>query len=143
MAANCVFVLPYLQNNLEAPVHDYLIWSGIHARAWGFMSRTAYHRPLASREMAPFAYVVIKDDYALRYIGETREKLYKDIPNGLPAHYEMYDIKNDPGERRNLLEEKPEVVQELRSIRENEAVNYPPPVKIGKDKWEELMPGKY
>jgi hypothetical protein len=39
----------------------------------------------------------------------------------------------------NLLEEKPEIARELKSIWEREAVNYTSPVKIGKDKWSQLI----
>jgi arylsulfatase A-like enzyme len=31
-------------------------------------------------------------------------------------HLELYDLKNDPGERRNLAKEKPELVQELNGL---------------------------
>ena len=133
-------LIPYLKNSSTNPVHDYLVWSGIHARAWGFMSRTAINPPLVSREMAPYAYVVIKDNYALRFVGETKEGLYKDIPNGKRAHYELYNIKNDPGEKVNLINEKPRLVQELKSLWEQEAEIFPPPFKKGRDKWEQLMP---
>jgi hypothetical protein len=94
---------------------------------------------IPSRDRAPYAWVVVKNNYALRFIAETPANQYKDIPNGKPAFYELYQIDDDPGERMNLLEEKPEVAQELKSIWEREAVNYPPPVKIGKDKWSQLI----
>ena len=133
-------LLPYLKNQSMEPVHDYLVWSGIHARAWGFMSRTALNPPLVSREMAPYAWVVVKDDYALRFIGKTKEGLYKDIPNGKPAYYELYDIKNDPGEKVNLADKESHLFQELKSLWEKEAELLPPPFKKGTDKWEQLMP---
>jgi uncharacterized sulfatase len=132
-------LLPYLKNNSEKPVHDYLVWSGIHARAWGFMSHTAFNPPLVSREMAPYAWVVVKDDFALRLVGETKKGLYKDIPNGKPAQYELYDIKNDPGEQNNLMEKNPEVYKELISIWKEEAKKLPPPFTKGKEKWEQII----
>jgi len=133
-------LLPYLKNSSNEPVHDYLIWSGIHARAWGFMSRTAFNPPLVSREMAPYAYVVIKDNYALRFVAETKEGLYKDMPEGKPAFYEMYNYKEDPGEKNNLIKkDKSELFQELKTIWEQEAKNLPPPYKVGRDKWEKLF----
>lgn len=104
------------------------------------MSHTAFNSPLVSREMAPYAWVVIKDDYALRFIGETKEGLYKDIPNGRSSFYEMYNIKNDPGEQNNLIEEKSELFRELESIWIEEAKSFPPPFKTGKDKWDEISP---
>jgi uncharacterized sulfatase len=132
-------LLPYLKNTSNEPVHDYLVWSGIHARAWGFMSRTGFYRPLISREMAPYAYVVIRDNYALRFIGETPANQYKDIPKGQPAFYELHQIDDDPGERKNLIEAKPDVARELKALWEKESANYPQPVKAGKDKWDQLM----
>ncbi|NQU54568.1 MAG: sulfatase-like hydrolase/transferase [Bacteroidetes bacterium] len=133
-------LLPYLKNKSNKPVHDYLTWSGIHARAWGFMSRSAFNPPLKSREMAPYAWVVVKDNYALRFISETKEGLYKDIPDGKSGFYEMYNINSDPGEEIELIAEKPGVFSELKAIWENEAKDFPPPFKKGKDKWEQIIP---
>lgn len=136
-------LLPILKNELNKPVHDHLVWSGIHGRTWGFMRQHNFLPEVPSRDRAPYAWVVVKNNHALRYIAETPANQYRDMPDGKPAYYEMYQIDEDPGERMNLLEEKPEIVRELKSIWENEAVNYPPPVKIGKDKWEQLIPEKY
>jgi hypothetical protein len=92
-----------------------------------------------SRNRAPYAWIVIKDNYALRYVAETPENQYKDIPNGKPAFYELYKIDEDPGERHNLLKEKSDVVNELKSIWEREAAVYPPPVAIGREKWKQIV----
>lgn len=132
-------LLPYLNNDSQMPVHDHLVWSGIHGRTWGFMRQHNILAEVPSRDRAPYAWVVIKDNYALRFIGETPADQYRDMPNGKPAYYELYQIGEDPGERMNLLKDKPEIVHELRSIWEKEAANYPPPVKIGSDKWEQLI----
>ncbi|MBT3382627.1 MAG: sulfatase-like hydrolase/transferase [Prolixibacteraceae bacterium] len=133
-------LLPFLKDSSNKPVHDYLIWSGIHARTWGFMRQNNVYPEVVSRNMAPHAWVIVKDNYALRYVGETRKGLYKDTPKGKSAYYEMYDIKSDPGERNDLLNTKPEMFQELKQIWEKEAKQYPPPFKIGKDKWEQIIP---
>jgi uncharacterized sulfatase len=133
-------LLPYLQNSSDKPVHDYLVWSGIHARTWGFMRYNNIFKEVNSRDKAPHAWVVVKDNYALRYIGETQKGLYKDLPDGKPAFYELYNIVLDPGEKQNLIAEKPEIFNELKSIWENEAKDYPPPYKIGYDKWKPIVP---
>ena len=133
-------LLPYLKNQSEKPVHNYLIWSGIHARTWGFMRQYNNFAEVPSRDQAPYSWVVIKDNFALRYISETNKGLYQDLPNGLPAFYEMYNINQDPGERNNLLNENPELFDELKAIWENDAKNYPPPYKIGKKFWEQIVP---
>lgn len=122
------------------PVHDYLVWSGIHAHTWGFMKQYNIYPEVPSRDMAPYAWVVVKDGYSLRYVGETRKGHYKDIPEGKSAYYEMYDISADPGERNNLLNTKPKIFQELKAIWEEEAKEFPPPFKIGKEKWEQIIP---
>jgi uncharacterized sulfatase len=132
-------LLPYLKNSSKMPVHDYLVWSGIHGRTWGFMQQHNVLPEIPSRDRAPYAWVVVKNNYALRFIAETQANQYRDILNGKPSFYELYQIDDDPGERMNLLEEIPEVAQELKSIWAREAVNYPPPVKIGKDKWSQLI----
>ncbi len=135
-------LLPVLKNKSVKPVHDYLIWSGIHATTWGFMKQNDVYPEVPSRDKAPFAWVVIKNNYALRFIGETIPGIYKDKMQGKPAFYELYNISNDPGEKIDLSGEKPEVVNELKSIWEEEAITFPPPVRIGKDKWEQIIPEK-
>lgn len=134
-----VSLLPYLKNESEEPVHDHLIWSGIHARTWGFMRQNNIYPESPSRNGAPFAWVVVKNNYALRYIAETPKNHYKDVMDGLPAFYELYNITKDPGERKNLINENPLIFNELKLIWEKETIDYPPPVKIGRDKWEQLF----
>lgn len=133
-------LLPYVQNNSNFPIHDYLVWSGIHARTWGFMRYNNVFKETSARDKAPHAWVVVKDNYALRYISKTQKGIYKDLPDGKSGFYELYDIIRDPGEKQNLIAEKPEIFHELRRIWENEAKDYPPPYKIGKDKWEQIIP---
>ena len=132
-------LLRYLKNESDEPVHDHLIWSGIHARAWGFMSNSAINPPLVSRERAPSAWAVVKDGYILRFISKTEPGLYKEIPEGKPATFELYNFITDPGERIDLVERQPGKVKELLQIWENESVNFPPPVKWRRDRWEEIM----
>lgn len=133
-------LLPYLKNSSEEPVHDYLIWSGVHATTWGFMKQNDVFPESPSRDKAPFAWVVIKDNVALRYIAETIPGLYKDKMEGKPSFFEMYNIETDPGEKNDLAKDKPEIFQELKTIWEAEAKTFPPPVKIGKEKWEQIIP---
>lgn len=136
-------LLPFLQNKSVKPVRRYLIWSGVHATTWGFMKQNDVFPESPSRDKAPFAWVVVKDNFALRYIGETIPGLYKDKMEGKPAFFEMYNIETDPGERTDLAKDKPELFQELKSIWETEAKSFPPPVKIGREKWEQIIPRNY
>lgn len=133
-------LLSYLKGNSEKPVHEYLFWSGIHGRTWGFMSQHNNFAEVRSRDQAPYAWVVVKDNYALRFISETKPGLYKDLPDGKPAFLELYNIGNDPGEKMNVKENEPERLEELKSIWEKEAIKLPPPVKIGRHFWEEIVP---
>lgn len=133
-------LLPFLKDGSEKPVHDYLVWSGIHARTWGFMKQYDVYPEVPSRDGAPFSWVVIKNNYALRYIAETPKNHYKDVMEGVPPVFELFNINIDPGENVNLFNENPEIAKELQTIWENEAKNFPPPVKIGRDKWEKIVP---
>lgn len=134
-------LLPALLKDSNKPVHEYLLWSGIHARAWGFNRITLLNPPLVSREMAPYAWVVIKDNHVLRFTGKTREGLYKDIPEGKPGILELYNMATDPGEKNNLLQQDANTFHELKTIWEEEAAGLPPPIATGRDKWEELVAG--
>ncbi|MCK4920718.1 MAG: sulfatase-like hydrolase/transferase [Bacteroidales bacterium] len=133
-------LLPILEGKSNEAVREYLLWSGIHARAWGFMSRTAFNPTHKSREKAPYAWVVIKDGFVLRTVAETASGLYKEIPNGLDAQIELYSLASDPGEKEELSEQLPQKVVELKSIWENEAKLLPPPYKVGLDKWMKIIP---
>jgi len=133
-------LLPFLKNQSENPVHDYLFWSGIHARTWGFMRQYNNFSEVPSRDQAPYAWVVVKGDYLLRYISETKKGLYQDLPEGKPAFFEMYNINIDQGEKVNLVEKEPERFEELKLIWENEARELPPPVQIGRHFWEKIVP---
>ncbi|MEN8118245.1 MAG: sulfatase-like hydrolase/transferase [Bacteroidota bacterium] len=133
-------LLPYLHGASDEPVHEHLIWSGIHARTWGFMQQNNIFPEGPSRNQAPYAWVVIKNNYALRFISETKKGLYKDEIEGKRAFYEMYNFLEDPGEKDNLIDKKPELYEKLKSIWETEAKEFLPPVKIGEDKWEQIMP---
>lgn len=133
-------LLPLLKGTSDTPVRDYLIHSGIHARTWGFMNETTTESEGASRDHAPASWTVIKDGLILRYISETDPGMYTDLPDGLPAHYELYNYESDPGERINLIGNYPEKVKELKAIWEKEAVSFPPPVKWRRDRWEAIVP---
>lgn len=133
-------LLPLLQGTSDAPVHDYLLWAGIHARAWGFLHRTATMPPLQARERAPAAWAVIKDDWLLRYVDDIPAGLYRDLPDGQPGTLSLYRYPDDPREEHDLTEGEAAVVEELRAIWEEEAINFPPPVRWGRDKWAGIVP---
>jgi uncharacterized sulfatase len=133
-------LLPILKGISDEPVHDYLIWSGIHARDWGFMLSTSFLPHVAERREAPWAWGVVKDGYILRYVSETPPGLYKEIPKGRPAHIELYDYRKDPGEKNNIYEQEIDIANDLQGIWEKEAVSFPPSVSWRRDRWEAIMP---
>jgi uncharacterized sulfatase len=132
-------LLPLIKSGISGPVHDYLLFSGIHSRAWGFMIHSSDLTMYEERERAPAAWGVVKDGYILRFVSETEAGLYKELPDGKPAYTELYHYFSDPGEKTNLYDQKPEIVKELNNIWKRESVSFPPPVKWRHDRWEELM----
>jgi uncharacterized sulfatase len=134
-------LLPQILHNSSASVRDQLAIGGIHARVWGFMGQTSFFPHKVSREKAPSGYVVVDDQYILRYVSETIANLYKDAVSGIPAHYELYDYRKDPGEQNNLAEKLPKKVQQLKKIWKRESSDFPKPVEWEVEKWEAMMKG--
>jgi uncharacterized sulfatase len=132
-------LLPLLSTTDSNPVHDYLLFSGIHSRAWGFMIHSSYFNMYEERERCPAAWGIVKDGYILRFVTETEAGLYHELPDGKPAYTELYHYFSDPGEITDLLEKEPEKVKELYEIWKSESAAYPPPVRWRKDLWEVLM----
>lgn len=122
-------------------VHDHLVWAGIHARTWGFHRGEVMgtDRPESRREESPGAWVVSDGRYLLRYITETPAGLFSDVPNGLAAHFEMFDLREDPLEKHNIHEQVPQVAAKLKAAFQTESANWPPPTKWRKDRWTALM----
>ncbi|MGI9542735.1 MAG: sulfatase family protein, partial [Cyclobacteriaceae bacterium] len=124
----------------DKPVRDHLIWAGLHSRAWGFWLSTTFKGHGGERNFAPPAWVVVKDNYILRFVGEIEPDLYTEIPEGgLPA-IRLYNYEADPGETNNLSAQLPEKVKEMSQLYFAEAVDFPPPVVWRQDKWAEIVP---
>lgn len=123
----------------DSRVRDSLAIGGIHARVWAFNGATSFFEHNESREKAPSGYIVADDRYLLRYVSETIPNLYKDAVDGLPARYELYDYRKDPGERNNLAVVMPEKVEQLKGIWRRESKAYPKPVEWDVGKWEAIM----
>jgi len=134
-------VLPLLSGK-SRKVHDHLLWAGIHARSWGYLGATTMgaDNPEKRREESPGAWVVTDGRYVLRYVTATPAELFSDMPKGRPGGYELYDMREDPLEQRNLTGQLPQVVRELRAVFEKEARTFPPPVSWRADRWREMMP---
>lgn len=118
-------------------IHDQLVWFGLESCSWGFTrERSLLGENVRSRE--PGSWTVLTDSWILRFTGTLAKGLYKDLPDGNPAHYELYDVRNDPGEAQNILDQHPEAATPLKSIAAKQAAGLPPPVKWSRARWDEL-----
>jgi uncharacterized sulfatase len=133
-------LVPIISGENDDPIHDYLIWSGIHARAFGFMNSYSLLPPLKAREKAPYAWVVIKDGWMQRYIDRIPPGVYEDHAGGSDPTLKLFRISEDLQESTDLLDEQTDVYSELEAIWKANAVHYPPPVNRGRDKWSEIVP---
>ena len=120
------------------PVHDHLVWAGLHARAWGFLLNKSFKTHGSERNFAPPAWVVIKDDYMLRFTGKIEPDLNKEMPEGAPPKLQLFNIENDKAEIIDISSEFPSKVDELIDIYRKESSDFKPPVVWKKSKWEEL-----
>jgi arylsulfatase len=133
-------LLPLAQG--KAPkIREHLLLSGIHSRAWGYTGETTIGAPAnARREESPGAWVITDGTYLLRFTGAIIPGLYRDVPEGVPAHHELYDLREDPGETRDLAKQLPAVVERLRKRYEADARTWPAPPVWRRDRWAELLP---
>ena len=133
-------LLPLIDGAKKGP-HDQLIWFGLQSRFWGFEAETVKHRrylPLMTSK-EPGAWIVVTDDWALRFTGEIEPYQYSDMPQGGPSIFELYSMKDDPGERHNMAALHPKIVDQLRLHAVRRSLELPPPNYWEKAKWMELM----
>jgi uncharacterized sulfatase len=132
-----------LANGKVKRIHDDLVMAGIHARAWGFTAETTMNtaNPQGRREESPGAWVITDGAYLLRYTGAVIPGLFQDLADGQAAHFELYDLREDPSESRDLARDLPQVVERLRKRYAAQTRNLPPPPVWRKDRWRELMQG--
>ena len=131
-------LLPILMGKGEKPIHDHLIWAGIHSYRWGYLITKSTKTHGTEQKFAPPAWVVIKGDYLLRYTGILEKGIYYDNMEGRGPVVELYNIKNDPAETHNLAERFPDTVKVMAKEYFKESSGFPPPVAWEKSKWEEL-----
>jgi uncharacterized sulfatase len=131
-------LLPLLSGK-SGKVHDHLSWAGIHSRAWGFTGETVIGDAQKRREESPGAWVITDGKYLLRFVTSTPAGLYQESPEGAPARYELYDLREDPGETRNLYRQLPQVARDMERAFRDRSKNLPPPTRWRRDRWEEMM----
>ena len=131
-------LMNFITGKSDLPVHEHLVWAGLQSRAWGFLLHTSFKSHGSERNFAPAAWVVIKDDHMLRFIGSIEPNLNIETPKGAPAKMELFNIANDVAEQADVSSEFPEKVDELMNIFRKESVGFKPPVSWKMEKWEEL-----
>jgi uncharacterized sulfatase len=124
-------------------IREALIVSGIHARSWGYTGATTIaENPEKRREESPGAWVVTDGDYILRFTGTVIPGLFKDAEQGAPAKLELFDLREDPQEQRDLSQQLPNVVARMKKRYEAEAKSFPAPPVWRRDRWAELLQGR-
>ena len=119
-------------------VRRQMIWAGIHSRSWGFLINKSFRNHWTERPFAPPAWVIVQGDYLLRYVGEIEPQLYHEYPDGAKPHFELYNYIEDPGETKNLVGEKPELVETLKTEYLERTERFQPPVNWKYGKWEQI-----
>ncbi len=131
-------LLHIVKGNSNEPVHDYLVWAGLHSRAWGFLINKSFKNHGNERNYAPPAWVVIKDDHMLRFTGKIEPNLYLENPEGATSKLELFNIENDVKETVDISSEFPTIVDELTNIFKKESKDFKIPVVWKKSKWDEF-----
>lgn len=131
-------LVPLLLGNQEIPIHDHLVWSGLHSYKWGYLINKSTKTHRNESKFAPPSWVVIKDDYLLRFVGTLEKDVYLDYMNGREPTIELFNIKTDPSELVDISKENPELVREMVKLYIEEAKTFSRPIDWKKSKWQEL-----
>lgn len=132
-------LLPLLNNPNYPAIHDYLLWVGMHSTAWGFLIEKSTKDHHTERPFAPSGWVVMQDDFTLRFTGKISPGIYYDYMDGRESILELYNTQKDPAETIDLSQEMPERIAQMSKIFYEEAMNLPPPAVWEREKWEELV----
>ena len=135
-------LLPLFNKPHAAEVHEYLFGAGVHASAWGFLIEKTTKDHITERPFAPPAWVLIEQDYLLRFTGTLPPGIYHEHMQGRGPVLELFDINKDPAETQDLSQQYPEKVSQMSRVFYDEAANLPPPVVWDQVKWEELVKPK-
>ena len=131
-------LLPVLDND-KVKVHEHLLWAGMHAYKWGYLINKSTEEHKTESAYAPPGWVVVKDDYLLRFVGTREPGIYYDYLEGSEPVFELFNLKNDPAERNNIADKLPEKVEELSEIFRSEAKDFLEPKDWPITKWKELI----
>lgn len=135
-------LLPLFNAPEHAPIHDHLLWAGMHSTAWGFLIEKTTKDHHTERPFAPPAWLVIEEQFLLRYTGNISPGIYKEHMAGRGPVLELFDTKNDPAETKDLSANMPEKVTQMSQTFYEEFEHFPPPAVWAREKWEELSLAK-
>ena len=121
-------------------LHPQLYFAGIHAPAWGYSGMKAIGNAQERRDLFPGAWVFVEGDWLLRYVGTLDPGLMQACPGGQKAHFELYNIKDDPLEQYDLYATRPGIAERLKAGYNRIAEALPPPHGWDRKRWAELVP---
>jgi len=128
------------------PVRDHMAWAGIHAHAWGFLQHQSLLNRNQERTKAPGGWLVVKGNYALRFVGTLQPGVYEDHPEGRAPKVQLFNYVEDPAETKDIQNKFPEVFSTMKAIYDEQAKDYGAPIAWGSvwgdEKWRELIPKK-
>lgn len=131
-------LMPLVHNKNHNKIHDHLIWSGVHSAKWGYLIANSTKTHADEDRFAPPAWVVIKDNYLLRYTGEIAPGIYYDKMDGREAIIELFDIEKDPAELNDISKFHPDLVKEMANIYFEESIDFPRPITWDVSNWVDL-----
>lgn len=134
-------LLPTLDRH-DRRIRETLFWSGIHARSWGFWGETTIGRAEPRREESPGAWAVTDGEHLLRFTGTVIPGLFQDLPDGRGPRHELFDVRRDPGETKDVFAARPEVARKLAAAWKRERDTLPPPPRWNRRRWDELIDAK-
>ncbi|MEO0794459.1 MAG: sulfatase-like hydrolase/transferase [Verrucomicrobiota bacterium] len=135
---DAVSLLGILSSEDDSSVRDQMIWSGIHARRWGYLINTSFKNHYTELPFAPGGFAIIDGDYMLRFEGSVGPEVYHECPEGRGGIYSLYNLREDPGERNDLKDQMPELVDTLLAAYRAQSADFQAPIVWDQEKWLEI-----
>lgn len=89
-------LVPILEGNLDAEIHDHLVWMSQQAENWGI-------NKVSDQNIAQAAFMVREGDYVLRYVMEDN-------------HFYLHNVTEDRKEEIDLSAQYPEKVEHMKGL---------------------------
>lgn len=126
----------------DAPLHEQLIFTGIHAPSWGYSGKRVIGSAQGRRDEFPGAWVIIQGDWLLRFVGRLDAGLLQDYPDGSDPYFALFNIKADPLEQHDQYAAEPAIAERMTAAYMAHAQHLPPPHAWDRERWEELVPSE-